>query len=298
MNAQEHISPEDLALHALGSLPEAESAAASAHLAQCAECREQLAEFSGDVAMIGLSMPQHPLPAGARQRFLDRVAADAYSSRPAPEEKKPQEEKPLPERQASQEEKTLPEVKKPAEEKKAKVVKFPLGAIVPWAIAAGLAFFAYTLNGKIATLNDQVRDESGKVTALKAETAQAERVLDVLTSPSAQRVLLTASKTAPQPSGRAIYIAETGSLLFQANNLKPIADDKTYELWVIPVNGSAIPAGLFRPDATGSASVLLPAIPAGVEAKAFGVTIEKAEGSDTPTAPIVLAGAAAAAAGE
>jgi anti-sigma-K factor RskA len=35
-----------------------------------------------------------------------------------------------------------------------------------------------------------------------------------------------------------------------------------------------------------------------VEAKAFGVTIEKAAGSATPTAPIVLAGAAAATAGE
>jgi anti-sigma-K factor RskA len=93
-------------------------------------------------------------------------------------------------------------------------------------------------------------------------------------------------------------MAESGSLLFQANNLKLIAVDKTYELWVIPVSGDPIPAGLFRPDATGSASVLLPVIPSGVEAKAFGVTIEKAAGSATPTAPIVLAGAAAATAGE
>jgi len=32
-------------------------------------------------------------------------------------------------------------------------------------------------------------------------------------------------------------------------------------------------------------------MPKGVAAKAFGVTIEKAEGSATPTAPIVLASA-------
>ena len=88
MNAKKHISPEDLALHALGSLPEAESVLAAAHLAKCDECRLQLAEFTGDVGLIGLSLPQHPLPEGARQRFLDRIAQDAYSAKPAPEAKK------------------------------------------------------------------------------------------------------------------------------------------------------------------------------------------------------------------
>ena len=33
-------------------------------------------------------------------------------------------------------------------------------------------------------------------------------------------------------------------------------------------------------------------LPAGMEPKAFAVTIEKAEGSDTPTMPMVLVGAA------
>jgi anti-sigma-K factor RskA len=67
---------------------------------------------------------------------------------------------------------------------------------------------------------------------------------------------------------------------------------KTYELWVIPADGSApIPAGLFRPDSAGDGSVVLPPIPQGVSAKAFGVTLEDAAGSKTPTAPILLAGA-------
>ena len=71
--------------------------------------------------------------------------------------------------------------------------------------------------------------------------------------------------------------------------------DKTYELWVIPANGSApIPAGTFTPDATGNASVVMPPMPEGIPAKAFGVTIEKAGGSSTPTAPILMAGAAPA----
>ena len=76
--------------------------------------------------------------------------------------------------------------------------------------------------------------------------------------------------------------------------MQPLPEDKTYELWVIPSSGAPIPAGLFRPDTAGSASVVLPTIPHGVQAKAFGVTIENAGGSATPTVPIVLSGAAPA----
>jgi hypothetical protein len=47
---------------------------------------------------------------------------------------------------------------------------------------------------------------------------------------------------------------------------------------------------LSRPDAAGNGSLVLPSIPPGIKAKAFGVTLEDAAGSKTPTAPILLAG--------
>ena len=120
----------------------------------------------------------------------------------------------------------------------------------------------------------------------------AKQVLEVLTAPSANRVLLTASKAKPAPTARAVYLAESGGLILQANDLEQLAQDKSMGFGFIPANGQApIPAGLFRPDAAGSASVVLPPLPKGVPAKAFGVTIEEAEGSATPTAPILLAGA-------
>jgi anti-sigma-K factor RskA len=88
-----------------------------------------------------------------------------------------------------------------------------------------------------------------------------------------------------------VYLRSRGALIFSASNLRPLPPDKTYELWVIPANGSApIPAGTFEPDAKGMASVLLPHLPKGVQAKAFGVTMENAGGSTTPTLPILLAG--------
>ena len=60
---------------------------------------------------------------------------------------------------------------------------------------------------------------------------------------------------------------------------------------MIPANGSApIPAGTFHPDEHGNASVVMPNIPKDTDAKAFGVTIEDAGGSDKPTMPIIMAG--------
>ena len=241
MTGNEHISQEELALHAMQTLSEGEATAVRAHLAQCALCRDEFAGLAGDTALVGLSVPQQPLPAGARDRFLERVAA-----------------------------------------------------WIPWAIAAALASVAVFLGVKNNTLNQELRDASSQISSLSVQSAQARQVLDVLTSHSAQRVLLTTNNASVEPTGRAVYLAESGSLIFQANHLKMLASDRTYELWVIPVSGNPIPAGLFRPDAAGDANVIMPPLPKGVPAKAFGVTIEKAEGASTPTAPIILAGATAA----
>jgi len=48
---------------------------------------------------------------------------------------------------------------------------------------------------------------------------------------------------------------------------------------------------VFKPDAHGSATVINPPLPAGVEAKAFAMTIEPKQGSSTPTMQIVMMGA-------
>ena len=114
-----------------------------------------------------------------------------------------------------------------------------------------------------------------------------------MTDTSAMRVTLTTKgQTVPLPQGRATYVASKGTLIFLASNLEDLQPSKTYELWLIPATPgeNPIPAGTFRPDERGNASVILPPLPKGVEAKAFGVTVENEGGSPTPTLPIVLVG--------
>jgi anti-sigma-K factor RskA len=105
------------------------------------------------------------------------------------------------------------------------------------------------------------------------------------------RVTLVAAKTPPQPQGKAIYVRSRSSLIFLASNLPALPPQKAYELWLIPISGAPIPAGVFKPDAQGSATVINPPLPAGVEAKTFAITVEPEQGSWVPTMPIVMVGA-------
>ncbi|HEY1984059.1 MAG TPA: anti-sigma factor [Terracidiphilus sp.] len=268
MTDDRHISPEDLTLYAMQALTQEESAEVRLHLAECPQCREEFAEIHSDLSFVAMSVEQQPLPQGARQRFINRIAATAQE---AP--------------------KTEPADVIPMTPRRA----IPRKAVwLPWVAVAALVIISVALALQVRFLNQELEIETTMIGARNAETLKARKLLDVLTAPTAQHVVLTAGKTPPAPSARAVYLASRGALILQANDLRALPADKTYELWIIPANGSApIPAGLFRPDASGSASVVLPAIPQGVEAKAFGITVENVGGSNTPTAPILLSGAAA-----
>jgi anti-sigma-K factor RskA len=264
----QHIPQDDLALYAMQALSAEETAAVRDHLSGCDVCRGELAGLEGDLAMVALSVDQQPLPAGARERFVQRLENDARGTIA----KDARRAEPIPIERTS---------------------KWRGAAWAGWIAAAAALIVAATLGLQLSTLRARLQESDNRVAALQASESREKQMAEVLTAPSAQKIVLTAPKTPPAPTGRVVYLASRGGLILQANNLAPIAGSKTYELWVIPADGSApIPAGLFRPDAAGNGSVVLPQIPQGVKAKAFGVTLEDAAGSKTPTAPILLAGAA------
>lgn len=272
MTEQMHIPREELALYAMQALDREECVRIEAHLAQCAECRAQLAEARGEVALLAVSVESQPLPAGAKQRFMSRIAAAAETEKASAGRTNPIVEMPQPRRRSN------------------------LAVWLPWAVAAALLVVVFALDARVRDLDRQVARQEHAAQAQAEASAQAQRVLDLLNARNAQHIVLSAAKVRPEPSARAVYLAAQGDLILQASNLAPVPQDKTYELWIIPANGKApVPAGLFRPDAAGSASLVLPKLPKGVEAKAFGITVEKASGSETPTLPIVLSGAAPAA---
>jgi anti-sigma-K factor RskA len=268
MTGNEHNTQEELASYAMQNLPVEESASIRKHLQNCAPCRTELAQVYGDLALLGIAVEQRPLPEGARERFLKKIATSP----------------------AVNTQTSMAEVTSIAE----KSTRRGRGFWIPWAVAAAMAVAAVSLGVQNRALNLELQDESNLVTNLAAQASRAQQVPEVLTAPSAQRVTLTEGNAPAVPTARATYLPERGGLVLQATNLKPLPEGKTYELWVIPANGKPpVPAGLFRPDAVGTATLVLPPLTAGIQAKAFGVTIENASGSDAPTSPIILSGAPA-----
>jgi anti-sigma-K factor RskA len=243
---------EALALHALGTLQGEERVALEKHLESCTDCRRELDLLRGDMSLLALSVSGPKPPARARQRLMNAVAREPRRSA-------------APARRA-------------------------WWMLVPSFATVALAIAAFVLWSQNVTSKQRIADLENQSAKQQAELQQAREVLSTLTATDAMTVTLVAAKTPPQPQGKVMYVRDRGSLIFLASNLPAPPTQKAYELWLIPMKGAPLPAGVFKPDAHGSAMVMNPPLPKDVEAKAFAVTVEPEAGSTVPTMPIVMMG--------
>ncbi|WP_035350241.1 anti-sigma factor [Edaphobacter aggregans] len=302
-----HYEPADLALFAMQLLPRDESATMSAHVADCTYCRQELAHVQGDLAVYAHTVEMHSPPALTRERLLNQVVREKRQATPIEQAERVERVErieaavvPPPGYTRTQNYaaglgsgryRTEDEDQQPSLLNKLVTNVFPW---IGWAFAAGLAVTAGGLYHEREAQRTRLSAQAGEIDRLSADAAAAKQLLSTITDPSAKQVTLSRASTPavpPAPLGRATYVADKGALVFIASGLDPLETYKTYELWLIPADGrDPIPAGTFHPDSRGNASVILPPLPKGIEAKAFGVTIEDEGGSQTPTMPIVLAG--------
>jgi anti-sigma-K factor RskA len=252
MSAHEQFA-DDLALLALGALKGDERVAVEKHLEGCPACRRELERLRGDMALLALSASGPAAPRRSRDRLLKAIA------------KEPREQK--------------------IASRRSPWMFLPWLATAAFLLVAG---FFWQQSDRLAQRVAQLQDESAQQ---QSQLERAREVVSTLTSTDALRVTLVAAQAPPQPQGKAIYVKNRSSLIFLASNMPVLPPQKAYELWLIPTSGAPIPAGVFKPDARGSATVVEPPLPAGIEAKTFAITVEPEQGSSTPTMPIVMAGA-------
>ncbi len=251
MNGHEQFA-DDLALYALGALDGSERAALERHLQECAACRRELEALRGDTALLAMSASGPKPPTRARQRLMSAIA------------------------------------------KEPRKIELPQ-TVGWWSLVSAFAIFmlasiAVFLWNEKADLQVKVGELQKQSIDQQADLQRARDIVSTLTATDAMRVTLVAAKSPPQPQGRAIYDRTRSSLIFLANNMPNLPDKKAYELWLIPTQGAPIPAGVFKPDAHGSAIVVNPPVPKDVQAKAFAITVENEQGSPAPTSPILMVG--------
>jgi anti-sigma-K factor RskA len=247
---------EDLALHALGALQGPDKRALEQHLAECSSCRSELLELQAEASLLALTATGPTPSAHVREKLLRATAPE-------------------------------PRVVKVVPQRPSWGFAFAFSAVA--ALALGLiAAFLWNANSNLkAMLADANRSYSDQQSRL----TQAQDLINTLTSQESRRITLVAAKSVPQPQGKVFYLPGKAHLVFLASNMAPLPPDRVYELWLIPVNGAPIPAGLFKADAHGSASILNPPLQAGLEAKAFAITVEPEGGSAAPTSQIIMLGA-------
>ncbi len=261
---------EDLALYALDVLRGEDRARVDEHLAACAACRRELEQLRGDTALLALSATGPRPPQRARQRLLDTVAREAAASPSATLA------------QRTRKDGAPSFVETPA--------RRSWWGVLGWAAAAAAVLFAMWLWRENSVLKEALASAGSQAAKNARAMEELRKIAAPILEPEAQSFTLVAVKTPPQPQGKVFYLRNRSSLVLLANNLPALAPQKAYELWLIPTSGSPIPAGVFKPDAHGSARVVNPPLPAGTEAKAFAITVENEAGATTPTMPIVMMG--------
>jgi anti-sigma-K factor RskA len=252
MNAHQPYE-EDLALYALGALQGDDRVAMEKHLDSCAECRRELEQLQGDMALLAWSAAGAKPPARSRERLMKSVSREPRR------------------------------VGAPAHRS--------WRVLVPWFAVLILAGVAVLLGMRNNDFEKRLTRIQQDFAAKEAKVEEAREIVATLTAKDAQRVTLVAAKTPPQPQGKAIYVRERGRLIFIASDFPQLPPQRAYELWLIPKAGSPMAAGVFKPDAHGSAMIVHPPLPAGTEAKAFAITVEPDSGSSAPTSTPIMLGA-------
>jgi hypothetical protein len=231
------------------------------HLEQCASCRREVELLRGDVSLIALTTAGPQPPARSRRRLMSAIAAEPR--RPSV-------------------------VAAPTSPRRQSSWWPSLG----WIAAAALALLCVGLLWQSSGQQRYLTSLKSQVAYQANELEKANGLVATLLDPESTKIELVAVGNKPQPRGKAIYQRRNNNLIFFASNLPPLPAEKIYELWLFPANGGApIAAGLFKPDARGSATVVNPPLPQGVAAKNFAVTLEPESGShESPRGTPVIVG--------
>lgn len=248
---------EDLALYALGLLTGSDADRMKQHVAECADCQADLAQRREEMALVAVAVSGPKPPSRARDRLLQAVSRDSRSRNGAAAQTSP----------------------------------LRWWAWAGWAVAAALLIVAGFQVHENIRAKEQASALSKLLDSQETELTMARQIVSTLTADDAQRVTLVAAKTPPQPQGKVIYVRKRATLIFLATNFPTVPASKAYELWLIPITGAPLPAGTFRPDARGNATLVNSPLSSQVEAKAFAVTVEPQSGSPAPTSKPIVAGA-------
>ncbi|HEX6371921.1 MAG TPA: anti-sigma factor [Longimicrobium sp.] len=301
-----------LAAEAVDALDGEERERLLEHLAGCASCSAELESLRASAALLAFSAPHRPMePARSdrvRARLLARAAQDRESTTqiaPAPPLAGDDEDvtlvgaPPAPIAPIAVSEPPVMPVRREPDVIPITSAPRRRVPVLPWLAAAaslvllvGVGMYAASLRGRLATVEERYRVAARERSELERRAEQSEALLAAVTAPASRVIELAAAR--PQaPSGRMFWDVAHNRWTFVAHNLPAVAEGREYQLWLITTDDVRIPAGTFRPDPGGDATVQATYALAADALAAVAVTEEPAGGLPQPSGAIIIAGAAA-----
>jgi anti-sigma-K factor RskA len=256
---------EDFELYALGALDAAEAQALESHLRACSDCAGKLAAARGRIAALALAVPPVAPSAAVKERLMRQVRAEAegriIDARPARE---------TPRRNADR--------------ASASPGRWWLGILAPgFAVLLLATLYLWRENDQ---LTREVNQFHATVITQQRELDETRNLAHLFESQDTLKVSLAPMPGMPKGAVRVMYNEKMGLLMYDGWIMPP-PEDKSYQLWVVPMEGAPISVGVFNP-ATSDTAHWMTKVPAGVAAKAFAVTMEPAGGTSEPTGPMVM----------
>ena len=138
--------------------------------------------------------------------------------------------------------------------------------------------------------NDEVRsareDANRQIAEARQMAQRAETVGVILAAPDLVRFNLTS--TLADGSSAQVLWSRTRGIVLSASRLPAAGTDKTYQLWMV-TSGQSVSGGLFVPDPTGRATLVVDAPPK-VAGPVVGaaITVEPSGGRPTPSGQTLL----------
>ncbi len=289
MERNDRIEDELFSFYALDALTDEERAEVDAYVAANPAARARLSAALADVAaLVELSAPLTPAPE-VKAQLMARIAADAAAIGIA--DRRPP---------AAGRRQTAPAGQRFdlrdfffGRALGFAVLLLLLGAFGLWRLwsqSNDLQARVVTLEQSNAALQAELDQARSVNTLLLDELTGRDETLAYLTQPGAVTFALSDPSGARPAAAGTVTTTADGAVTLAVMNLPPPEADQTYQAWLI-VGETPISAGTFAVDPSGRALVTL-ANPPAAAFDAFGVSLEPAGGSETPT-EIVLLGAGA-----
>ncbi|MEW6406697.1 MAG: anti-sigma factor [Chloroflexota bacterium] len=226
---------ENIPAYAIGAMDADEAAALESHLATCASCRTELAEYRLVSESLLTAVPPKPPSAALRKRLQSRLPRAKKASRPQ--------------------------------------WTWSFGSL-----AMGLTVVALLVLNLLSLT--QFRRIQNQQADLLNQLEDAQAALALLSSQTAQMFSVSGEKV----SGTLLLDEEQNRAVLIVQDLPMLAQDQTYQAWLIEPDGGRVSAGLFH--AESGQTYTTQVIFASQELSDFvgiGVTIEPSGGSEAPT---------------